>query len=181
MVETWVCPELGTNFTENFAVMAINHIFNNWSYTALTGELSGLNKPTVPSGQTNTIDFRAGIDDDFKTLEVTCLQGDTNAIEHHNIGQKRIEFTTEIMVTCKAFLIGRDDVKNFLKKMDDEIVRICGQYKQSAQTGQMVGIKDWIYQRGRRVYNISPMDMSDKSEWKTLHTILMWYELADVQ
>ena len=181
MVETWICPELGTNFTENFAVMMTNHIYNNWSYTTLTGELSGLNKPPAPTAQNNTIDFRAGIDDDFKTLEVTCLEGDTDANQLEQIGQKRVEFLTEIMVTTKAFIIGRDDVTGFLRMMDAEIRRICGQYKQSLQTGNMAGIKDLIYRRGRRIYNISPIDMSDKSKWATLHTIQMWYELVDVQ
>ncbi len=181
MVETWICPELGHNFQENFPVMLIDHIFTNWSYTTLTGINSGINKPSVPTSQTNTIDFRAGIDDDFKTLQVTALQGDTNIVEHLHTGQKREILTTEIMVTCKAFIMGRDDVTGLLRLMDQEIGRICGQYKQMNQSGEMAGIKDLMYQRGRRIYSISPVDMSDKSEWKTVHTILMWYELVDVQ
>ncbi len=181
MVETWVVPELGHNFQENFTVMLINHIFNNWSYTTLTGDTDALNKPTDPSSQTNYIDFRAGFDDDFKTLEVTALEGDTVVQEQINTGQKRQSMTTEVMVTCKAFIIGRDDVTGFLRMMNQEVQRICGQYKQVNQTGEMAGIKDLVYQRGRPQYSIAPPDRSDKSKWTTTHSILMWYELVDIQ
>jgi len=181
MVETWVCPELGHNFQENFSVMLINHIFENWSYTTLTGDLDALNKPTDPTAQTNYIDFRAGIDDDFKTLEVTALEGDTVVQEHNNTGQKSQSMTTEVMVMCKAFIIGRDDTTGFLRMMNQEVQRICGQYKQINQTGEMFGIKDLIYQRGRPQYSMNPVDRSDKSKWSVIHSILMWYELRDVQ
>jgi len=181
MVETWICPEIGHNFQDNFAVMMINHIYNNWSYSTLTGELSALNKPPIPSGQNNTIDFRAGVQDDFKTLEVTCLESDTNVVDSKQIGRKSLLLTTGVMVTCKAKIIGRDDVTGFLRLMNQEIGRICGQYVQQNQTGEMFGIKDLRYQRGRPQYSIAPIDRSDKSEWSSLHTILMWYELRDIQ
>lgn len=178
MVETWICPELGTNFTENFSVMLINHIYNNWSYTTLTGDLAGLNKPPVPSGQSNTIDFRAGIKDDFKTLQVTALQGRTLVVEHLQVGYKSELMTTQILVRANAKIIGRDDVTDYLRYMNQEIGSICGRYKQVNQTGNMAGIKDLIYEGNE--YEYMPNDKSDKSDWGTIHSILMFYELRDI-
>ena len=62
--------------------MLINHIYNNWSYTTLTGEEAGLNKPGTPTGESTSVEFRAGIRDEFKTLQVLALQGRTVVAQH---------------------------------------------------------------------------------------------------
>ena len=176
MTEVWVNPELQTNFTENFAVMLIKHIYNNWSYTTLTGGEEGLNKPAEMTGATNYIEFRPGIKDEFKTLQVLALQGRTMVVEHKQTGWKREIMTTQVWVTTLVKVAEIDDQTSLLRKMDQEIGRICGMYRQANQTGNMKGIKDLIYEGNDRVYG--PKDQWNKSDWETRHSILMFYELA---
>lgn len=156
--------------------MLIDHIYDNWSYTALTGAEEGLNKPAQKVAHTNYIDFRPGIKEELKTLQVLTLQGRTVVVDHIQTGWKRQVMTTQVWVTTLARVIGRDDTGSILRKMDQEIGRICGMYRQVNQTGEMAGIKDLIYEGNDRVYG--PKDRFDKSDWETRHSILMLYELA---
>jgi len=184
MVETWICPELEHNFTENFSVMVTDYIYDHWSFTAETGILAGLNKPLVKTGQDNTIDFRPGIPDQFKTLQVCSLQDDTEARQpdgsnpYMMVGQTAISLMTQVNVITHTKIIGRDDTTGLLRKMDQEIQRICGQYKQSQSTGEWRGIKNLFYGKGKRQYG--PSDDSDKSDWSTVHAVILWYELRDI-
>jgi hypothetical protein len=175
LTEVWVVPELGHNFTENFAVMLIDHIYNNWSYTGLTGGEEGLNKPPTRTGSPNYIEFRAGIEDEYKTLEVLALQGRTVVVDHLHTGWKRESMTTQVWVTTKIKVAEIDDETSLLRKMDQEVGRICGMYRQANQSGEMRGIKDLIYEGNDRLYGTK--DQWNKSDWKTRHSILMWYEL----
>lgn len=179
MTDVWVCPELGHNFTENFSVMLINHIYDNWSYTGLTGAEEGLNKPTEKTGQSNYIEFRPGLKDDFKTLQVLTMQGRTVVVDHIQTGWKRESMTTQVWVTTLIKVAEIDDQTSLLRKLDQEIGRICGTYRQSNQTGEMAGIKDLIYEGNDRVFG--PKDQWNKSDWETRHSVLMWYELAHGQ
>ena len=86
---------------------------------------------------------------------------------------------TQIVATLRVQTLNLDDPDDVLDTMEEELQNICFQYKQSAQTGDMKGIKDLIYERGRRLY--MPSDQWDKSEWGSEHSIQMWYELHDVQ
>ena len=181
MVEVWVVPELQTNFTTNFSVMLIDYIYSQWSYSGLTGPESGLNKPATKTGQTNTIEFRPGLKDEFKTLQVLTRQGRTLVQEHKQDGSwKRQLMTTQVWVTTLVKVIGRDDTGSLLRKMDQKIEEICGMYAQANQTsGDMRGIKDLIYEGNERVYG--PKDTFDKSDWESVHSVLMWYEKAHGQ
>jgi hypothetical protein len=177
LTEVWVNPELQTNFTKNFAVMLIDYIYDQWSYTGLTGAEVGLNKPATKTGQSTYIEFRPGIRDELKTLQVLALQGRTVVVDHKQSGWKREEMTTQVWVTTLIKVQGRDDTGSLLRKMDQEIGRICGTYRQANQSsGDMRGIKDLIYEGNDRIYG--PKDAFDKSDWETRHSILMWYELA---
>ena len=177
MVEVWVVPELQSNFTTNFAVMLINYIYDNWSLTGLTGVEAGLNKPAAKTGQANYIEFRPGIKDEFKTLQVLGLQGRTLVVKHEQSGFKRQSMTTQVWITTLVKVMGKDDTSSLLRKMDQEVGRICGMYRQNNQvSGDMRGIKDLIYEGNDRIYG--PKDAFDKSDWETRHSILMWYELA---
>lgn len=179
MTDVWVCPELGHNFTENFSVMLINHIYDNWSYTGLTGAEEGLNKPAEKTGQSNYIEFRPGLKDDFKTLQVLTMQGRTVVVDHIQTGWKRESMTTQVWVTTLIKVAEIDDQTSLLRKLDQEIGRICGTYRQINQTGEMAGIKDLIYEGNDRVFG--PKDQWNKSDWETRHSVLMWYELAHGQ
>ncbi len=156
--------------------MLIDYIYDQWSYTGLTGAEAGLNKPATKTGQTTSIEFRAGIKDEFKTLQVLGLQGRTVVVKHEQSGFKRQSMTTQVWITTLIKVIGRDDTSSLLRKLDQEVGRICGMYRQVNQTGDMAGIKDLIYEGNDRVYG--PKDAFDKSDWETRHSILMWYELA---
>ena len=157
--------------------MLRDYIYDKWSYTGLTGIESGLNKPATKTGQSNTIEFRPGLRDEFKTLQVLTLQGRTLVQEHKQTGWKRDLMTTQVWVTTLTKVIGKDDTSSLLRKMDQEIGRICGTYRQTEQlTGDMRGIKDLIYEGNDRIYG--PKDTFDKSDWESRHSVLMWYELA---
>jgi hypothetical protein len=176
LTEVWVVPELGTDFTENFSVMLIDYIYNNWPYTSETGLLEGLNKPAAKSGQSNYIEFRAGIKDDFKTLQVLTRQGRTVTVNHMQTGWKRESMTTQVWVTTLIKVAEIDDSTPLLRKLDQAVAKICGMYRQSNQTGNMAGIKDLIYEGNDRVYGTK--DQWNKSDWMTNHSVLMFYELA---
>jgi len=181
---TTVVPELhelgGTYFTENFSVMIAKHIFNNWSTT--TGVLA---KPSAMEGQSQALEFRAGLIDDSKQLQVTVLQGNTRvgmpdgSSGYLQTGQKHNSFLTQVLVTLRATANVMGDISDRLRTMEYEILNICMSYKQTAQTGNMKGIKDLIYETGDRVY--LPDDEFDKSDWRSVHSIVLWYTLADVQ
>ena len=176
MVEVWVVPELQTDFTENFSVMLINYIYSKWSFTGLTGLEEGLNKPAEKSGHSNYIQFRPGIKDEVSNLQVLTKQGRTVTVEHKVDGSWKRELrTTQVWVTTLVKMVELDDTTSLLRKMDQEIDRICGMYQQSAiVSGDMRGIKDLIYEGNDRVYG--PRDSWQKSDWETNHSILMWYE-----
>ena len=174
MPETWVVPELGHNFIDSFSKMLIEKIYDEWSFT--TGYLA---KPPTPQGQDNTIEFRRGIPGEFKSISVTTLQQRTVVREYIQLGQKMQSMQTGVTVTLRVMLreIGAPD--DYLKKMEDELQRICGQYKQMNQVGEYMGIKDLIYEGGERQY--LPEDTWDKKERASTHLVQMWYELHDIQ
>lgn len=176
MVLTWIVPELGNaNFTDTFSKMIKNYIYDQWSFT--TGNLA---KPASPTGQSNLIEFRRGFPSDLKSLSVTVVQGRTQVREYMQFGQKIQSMQTQVIVTLRVQTLNQDDPDDVLALMEDELVRICGQYQQSAQvSGDMRGVKDLIYEAGERQY--LPNDTWDKSEYASMHSILVWYQLSDVQ
>ena len=174
MAFTTVVPELGTYFTQSFSKMLINHIYNKWSTT--TGNLA---KPASMEGQTNLIEFKRGFPSEFKSLSVTAVQGITQVREYLQFGQKIVSMQTQVIVTLRVNTMGLDDPDDVLSKMEEELENICFQYQQNQSTGNMAGIKDLIYEQGRREY--MPSDSWDKSEWMSAHSIQMWYQLSDVQ
>lgn len=159
--------------------MLINHIYNNW--TTSTGVLA---KPAQKDALDNTIDFRAGLIDEDTMLQVTALQGQTRIGQpdgssgYLQTGQKAYSMLTQILVTLKAESPTMGDTSDRLRIMEQEILNICGTYKQSNQSGNMRGIKDLIYDTGERVY--MPEDDFSKSDWRSVHSIWLWYELTDI-
>ena len=174
MTFTVIVPELNAYFTDTFSEMMINHIYNNW--TTNTGDLA---KPGTMTGEANTIEFRRGFPSEFKQLDVTAIEGETMADQIIQFGQKILTVKTQVIVTVRVQALSQDDPDEILSKMEQELRNICLSYKQSAQSGDMRGIKDLVYERARRVY--LPSDTWDKSEWGSEHSIQMWYQLNDVQ
>src|SRR6187551_2070409 len=74
---------------------------------------------------------------------------------------------------------GQSNYIEFRRGIPGELKRICGQYQQSQQVGEMAGIKDLIYEGGER--NYLPEDTWDKKEWSSTHLVQMWYQLNDIQ
>lgn len=178
MVNDWVVPELGTNFTYSFSKMLIGYIYNNWSYT--TGNLA---KPATMQGQTNIIEFRTGLYSDFKDYQVLTLQGPTRRglpngqNPNLQIGQKHISFLTQVNVTFKVISIELNE-PDLLYDMEKELVRILGQYNQADQSGDMRGIKDLFFDQGERQITVN--EEFDKSDWRSIWPVTMWYTLQDV-
>lgn len=174
MVETWVVPELGHNFIDSFSKMLIDKIYEDWSFT--TGYLA---KPVTPQGQTQSIEFRRGIPGEFKSISVTTLQQRTVVREYIQLGQKIQSMQTGVTVTLRVMLRDIDAPDDYLTDMEQELQRICGQYQQANQVGELAGIKDLIYEGGERQY--LPEDTWDKKEWASTHLVQMWYQLNDIQ
>jgi len=177
----FVSPRIGRYFNTNFSVLLINYIYNNW--TTSTGVLA---KPASMDALGNTIDFRAGIIDEDTMLQVTTLQGQTRVGQpdgnsgYLQTGQKEMSFLTQIFVTLKAESPTMGDTSDRLRVMEQELLNICGTYKQSNQTPgtDMYAIEDLIYDTGERIY--MPEDDFDKTDWRSVHTIWLWYILADI-
>lgn len=159
--------------------MLIKHIFDNW--TSTTGDIA---KPVTMEGQTQLIEFRTGIKSDLKQLQVLTLQGQTRIAQPNGdsgylqVGQKAYSLMTQVLVTVKADNQVMNDTSENLRIMDQEILNICGTYKNSSKTGDMVGIKDLVYDVGDRQYESE--DDFDKSEWVSIHSVWLWYELIDI-
>jgi len=168
--ESFIVPELGTSFPNSFAKMLIDYIYLRWSYT--TGVLA---KPVAMQGQTQELEFRTGMVSDFKSLQITTLQGPTQVKEIIQTGQKRYSMLTMVAVTLRVSLLQRDSPDPILSDMEKEIRRLCGQYQVS---NGMTGIKDLIYDGGDRQYMTT--DSFDKSDWRSIEKVWMWYEYADV-
>ena len=175
MTDVWWVPELEGDFSDNFSQMLIDYIYAQWPYTSLTGVEAALNKPATMTGQTTTIEFRPGLKDAFKTLQVLTRQGRTVTVDHKQVGYKHEEMTTQVIVTTLVRVMNaRDDTSPFLRLMDQAIQKICGMYRQTNQvSGDMRGVKDLIYEGSDRIYG--PKDQFDKSDWQTDHSILLWY------
>jgi len=174
MPETWIVPELEHNFIDSFSKMMIDYIYDNWSIT--TGNAA---KPATPTGQSNYIEFRRGIPGEFKSISVTTLQQKTLVREIIQFGQKIQMMQTSVTVTLRVMLLTNNSPDDLLHDMEQELTRICGQYQQSQQVGEMAGIKDLIYEGGER--NYLPEDTWDKKEWSSTHLVQMWYQLNDIQ
>jgi len=86
---------------------------------------------------------------------------------------------TGVTVTLRVMLLSNEAPDDLLHDMEQELTRICGQYQQSQQVGEMAGIKDLIYEGGER--NYLPEDTWDKKEWSSTHLVQMWYQLNDIQ
>jgi hypothetical protein len=183
MTFNFICPDFYPQryFNTNFSITLIDYIFDHWTTT--TGMIA---KPSTRAGQSNTIDFRAGIIDDNKQLQVTVLQGLTRIGQPNGssgylqVGQKAYSMLTQMQVTLKAESPVMGDTSDRLRIMEQELLNICGTYKQQSDTvptKDIYGIKDLVYDTGERIY--LPEDEFDKSDWRSIHSIWLWYELAD--
>ena len=150
--------------------MLIDYTFNNWSIT--TGSLA---KPATAQGQSNLLEFRRGFPSEFKMLSVTALQGRTETREIEQLGQKRLSMGTQVILTLRVQTMAQNEPDDILTDMEHEISRQAGTYIPNS----IPGIKDLIFEKSERQY--LPSDEWDKSEWVEATSILMWYELVDVQ
>jgi hypothetical protein len=152
--------------------MLIDYIYSKW--TTSTGDLA---KPATMQGQSNKIEFREGLVSDFKSLQVLTLEDRTQAITYEQTGQNRILLQTDVMVTVKAVTMPMN-VATYLNVMDQEIINIAGTYRSAVRAGNgITGIKDLVYNGRQRIYKET--DTFDKSDWRSVHSIGMLYELVD--
>jgi hypothetical protein len=130
-------------------------------------------------GQNNKIEFRTGLKSDFKSLQVTTVQGRTVVQEHLGMGSSRDLMNTEVIVTLRASTM-TPNIAQYLGTMEQELMNIVGTYKQSAQSvgTDMSGIKWLRYEQGQRIYN--ELEDYTKSDWRSQHSVVMIYELVDI-
>ena len=171
-MSTWVVPELGTDFSEDFEDIIIQYIFDNW--TATEPE-KGSQMKTDYESEPDTISFKAGFPDYFRPYECAIIQTRTEPIEKIN---GKWVFTTGLDIMLRMKRIERDaiEVDPQLENMEMEIQRIVEAY----QPNEITGIKDIIYDdniSAERVYN--GRDNWAKSDWRSIVHIKVFYEKED--
>ena len=179
MTVTFIVPELGNAyFSEPFENMLIQYIYDKWS-------ISDPAKPSLMQGADEDIVFRPGYLADQPSYQVLAIQRETqNVGDPLMIGATALSLMTicEVLVRMKRLLPANADedenlgIEPQLWNMEQEVLRIVGQYKKVPQ--DIAGIKNLIYLGHQRLDEPNPT--WSKSEWRTLFKIGLWYEVRDV-
>ena len=170
MSATWVCPEIGTDFTQDFEDLIIQYFYDKWQET--DPAKGSTMKPDYES-EPNTLSFKPAFPDYFRPYEICCVQTRTELIQQFNKG--RFVFTTGLDVMLRMKRLDRDaiEVDPQLDKMEIEVERIVTRYRDC----DIPGIKDLSFDpvtSVERVYNGSDSYM--KSDWRSIVRIKAFYE-----
>ena len=168
-MSTWVVPEIGDDFTNDFEDIIIAYLYDKYS-------ISNPSKDATPHTEDGEkVSFKAGFPDYFRPYEICCVQTRTELIE--KINGKHL-FTTGLDVMIRMKRIDRDaiDTEPELENMEDEIQRIVENYAPE----DIIGFKDLVYDSPsvQRVYNAT--DNFAKSDWRSVIRIKVFYEKEDV-
>ena len=182
MPTTWIVPELGAAyFTQPFENLLIQYIYDEWSLVNPNLPV----KPALMQGADSDIHFRPGYLADQPTYQILCIQRQTERVgDPLMIGQTALSLITtcEVLVRMKRLTPANADddmalgIDPELWNMEQEVLRIVGQYQQNPQ--DIPGIKNLLYLGHQRLDEPNPT--WSKSEWRTLFRIGMWYEVRDV-
>lgn len=169
MPATYIVPELGTDFTQDFEDLLIAYIFSKWGITAPQKGSSVTHADAV-------IHFRPGFPSWRKPFEVLALQTTTEVMEVLEHQRMWLQKTT-VEVTLTAMRIQKDNIDSDpdtvgnLGNMERELQRIVRQY--ITDTGKITGIMQLTFDGGSRVYE--PGDNFAKSNWKSVWRVGMMY------
>jgi len=172
MPVTWVVPELGTDFTQDFEDIIIQYIYDNWQET--DPAKGALSKPDYESDP-DKVSFKAGFPDFFRPYEVAIVQTRTTPLEKIN---GKWMFTTGLDCMVRMKRIERDGIAEDiqLENMEAEVQRIVENYIPNS----IVGIKDLIYDDNISTEKIyGARDTWAKSDWRTVVHIKVFYEKED--
>jgi len=173
MVVTWVVPELGADFTQDFEDIVIQYIYDKW---AINNPAKGASPHSDTETEPDTVSFKAGFPDFFRPYEVAMVQTRTQPLE--KIGGKFM-FVTGLDVMIRMKRIERDGIAEDiqLENMEVEVQRIIENYVPNS----IVGIKDLIYDDNTSTEKVyGARDTWAKSDWRTIVHIKVFYEKEDV-
>ena len=170
---TWVVPELGADFTQDFEDIIIQYIYDKW---AINNPAKGTTMQTDYESEPDTISFKPGFPDFFRPYEVACVQ--TRTTPEEEMGGKFV-FTTALDIMLRMKRIERDaiEVDQQLENMEEEMQRIIEDYTQN----EIPGIMDLVYDGNistERVYNAR--DSYAKSDWRSIVHIKVFYQKEDI-
>ena len=172
-MSTWLVPELGTDFTQDFEDIIIQYIFDKWTET---DPAKGSQMQTDYESEPDTISFKPGFPDFFRPYECAIVQTRTTPLE--KIDGKWV-FTTGLDIMLRMKRIERDaiDVDPELENMEIELQRIIESYVPN----EITGIKDLVYDdnvSAERVYNAR--DSWAKTDWRSIVHIKVFFEKEDI-
>jgi len=161
MSATFVVPELGTDFPDDFEDMVKTYIETEYSI--------------VDPAKTDTEHFKikVGFFDYFLPYEIAIVQSETAPPTFSNSG-RRAYTGTGIQVGIRMQRLSRDKVDKQLGKMEREIIRIIMQYRNQ----DIPGIKSFVWGGGRRVYDAN--DSWAESDWRAVVNFHLTYEKSDI-
>lgn len=171
-MSTWVVPEIGADFTEDFEDTIIQYIYDKWS---INNPAKGTTLQTDYESEPDTISFKPGFPDYFRPYECACVQARTEPLE--KIGGKWV-FTTGLDIMVRMKRIERDaiEVDPQLENMEEEVQRIVEDYIPN----EITGIMDLVYSDNvstERVYGAR--DSFAKSDWRSVIHIKVFYQKED--
>ncbi len=161
MSTTFVVPELGTDFTEDFEDMVRDYFATEYSIS--------------DPAKTDTEHFKikVGFFDFFLPYEIGIIQSDTAQPTYSNSG-RRAYTGTGLQIGIRMQRIARDKVDPQLGNMEREIIRIIMQYRNQ----EIPGIKSMVWDGGRRVYDAN--DSWAESDWRAVVNFHVTYEKSDI-
>jgi hypothetical protein len=170
-LSTWVVPELGTDFTNDFEDLVIAYIFQEWE---IADPPKGSTMKPNTTTENGAVSFKSGFPDFFRAYECCCVQTRTEVLEQYS-GKSRFVFTTGLDVMLRMKRLNRDaaSVDPQLENMEREIIRIMTHYRHN----DIPGIKDLLFDPAEshmRVYNAT--DTYAKSDWRSIVRVKAFYE-----
>ena len=168
---TWVVPEIGTDFTEDFEDLVIQHIFDEWTETN-PGKGAALKPDTTT--ENDKISFKTGFPEYSRPYECCVIKTSTEVLEQFS-GKSRFAFLTGLDIMLRMKRLNRDApaADPQLENMEREVMRIMTTYKHN----DILGIKDLVFKNPDsvvRVYNAT--DSWATSDWRSLVRIQVFYE-----
>ena len=168
-MSTWIIPELGTDFAQDFEDTIIDYIYQKYDIALPAKDLTD---PHPETGE--NVSFKAGFPDFFMPYSIGVVQTRTTLIEKIN-GKHVFETGLDVMIRMKRIERDAIDTEPELENMENEVQRIVEDYRAE----DIAGIYDLVYDSPsvERVYNAR--DTYAKSDWRSIVKIKVFYEKED--
>jgi len=172
MPATWVVPQLGTDFPDDFEDVIIQYVYDKWN---ISNPAKGSTLKPDYTIQPDTVSFKPGFPDLNRPYEVCCIQTITMPIEKIN---GKWTFTTglEFLIRMKRIERAAIEVDPQLENMEGEIQRIVESYVPNEIPGYM----DLVYDKPATKRMYGPKASWAKSDWLTIIKIKVFYQKDDL-